>query len=794
MACTTVTAQRDVLHYDYPAQYFEQSLLIGNGSQGAAIYGGPADELLELNDITLWTGEAGNKTHNTTAASHIPKIRELLAKEKYAEANNAQRLWQGHYSEAYMPLGNFFFAQDIDNSSSVSGYYRQLNIQNATATVAFNANGGRYERIYFASAPDSIIVMRYRATDGAKINGRFTFNSQLPHHVNTGETVMTMDGYAAYHSLPGYCQPTKQHYWYDENRGVHFRTMLQLIPADGTVQNDGIQGLMVKDCTDLTIVMAMATSFNGFDKDPVKEGRPYKEIAAMRLEKAKRLAWDKLFANHVADYQRLFNRVWIDLGKTDEAVKRLNTDEQLKRYADFNEENPELEALYMQYGRYLLIASSRTKGVPANLQGLWNRHLSPPWSCNYTVNINLEENYWAAETANLSELHLPLLTFMKNLQANGEKAAKMYCGVDKGWITAQNTDIWAMACPVGMQTGDPCWANWVMGSLWLATHIWEHYEFTQDKDFLKEYYPVLKGAVDFAQGWMVEHDGKLITSPATSPENVFLLPDGTTAATCYGGTADIAMIRECMYDCCQAAVLLGKDNDAKAMQSTLAKLSPYKIGKEGNLQEWYYDWKDADPQHRHQSHLFGLYPGHHISPAATPELAKACARTLYIKGDNTTGWSTGWRVNLYARLLDGEGAYRLYRRLLQYVSPDEYKGNDARRGGGTYPNLLDAHAPFQIDGNFGGCAGVIEMLVQSTDKGITLLPALPEAWKKEGSVKGIKARGGFTLDFSWNKKGKIIYCSISSDKGGTTTIYYNGKHKKVTLKKNQNIRIVTPFR
>lgn len=792
--CTTAAAQRDMLHYDYPAQYFEQSLLIGNGSQGAAIYGDPADELLELNDITLWTGEAGNKTHNTTAASHIPEIRSLLANEKYAEANDMQRLWQGHYSEAYMPLGNLRFSSDFNPAQAPDSYYRQLNLNDATAQVTFKANGGRYERTYFASAPDSVIVMRFRAIDGAKINGKFAFDSQLPHHVNTGETVMTMDGYAAYHSLPGYCQPTQQHYWYDENRGVHFRAMLQLIPADGTVQNDGIQGLMVKDCTDLTIIMAMATSFNGFDKDPVKEGRPYKEIAASRLEKAKCLAWEKLMANHVADYQELFNRVQIDLGNTDDAVKRLNTDEQLRRYTDLRENNPELEALYMQYGRYLLIASSRTKEVPANLQGLWNRHLSPPWSCNYTVNINLEENYWAAETANLSELHLPLLTFMKNLQFNGEKAAKMYCGVDKGWITAQNTDIWAMACPVGMQTGDPSWANWVMGSLWLATHIWEHYEFTQDKDFLKEYYPVLKGAVDFAQGWMVEHNGKLVTSPATSPENVFLLPDGTRAATCYGGAADLAMIRECMDDCRQTALLLGKTDDAKVMQNTLARLSSYKIGKEGNLQEWYHDWKDADPQHRHQSHLFGLYPGHHISPAATPELAKACARTLQIKGDNTTGWSTGWRVNLYARLLDGEGAYRLYRRLLQYVSPDEYKGNDARRGGGTYPNLLDAHAPFQIDGNFGGCAGVIEMLVQSTDKGITLLPALPEAWKKEGSVKGIKARGGFILDFSWNKKGKIIYCSISSDKGGTTTIYYNGKHKKVTLKKNQKIGIVTPFR
>lgn len=780
------------LHYDYPARFFEQSLLIGNGSQGAAVYGNPSSELLELNDITLWTGEPERNDFNPGAASHIPAVRQLLEQERYAEADQAQKLWQGHYSEAYMPLGNLMFTQDIsdapDSYDSTGRYYRRLNLADATASVMFCANGGRYERTYFASAPDSVIVMRFKAMDGAKINGRFSFGSQLPHYVNSSERVMIMDGFAAYHSLPGYCTPEQQHYWYDENRGVHYRAIVEVLQADGMVGNDGIVGLQVKDCTDIVVIMAIATSFNGFDKDPVKEGRPYKEIAAARIERARCLAWEKLFDNHVADYQALFNRLRIDLGKTDEAVSCLNTDEQLRRYTDRHEDNPELEALYMQYGRYLLIASSRTEGVPANLQGLWNRHLSPPWSCNYTVNINLEENYWAAETANLSELHKPLLTFLKNLRVNGEKAAATYCGTDSGWITAQNTDIWAMACPVGQQTGDPCWANWVMGGLWLSTHIWEHYQFTKDENFLREYYPILKGAVDFAREWMIERDGELITSPATSPENIYRLDDGTFGATCYGGTADLAMIRECMIDCSRAAAVLGNTDDVKSINHVLERLHPYKVGKSGNLQEWYYDWEDADPRHRHQSHLFGLYPGHHISPALTPELAEACARTLSIKGDNTTGWSTGWRVNLYARLLDAKGAYRLYRRLLQYVSPDEYKGADVRRGGGTYPNLLDAHAPFQIDGNFGGCAGVIEMIVQSTDDSIILLPALPDEWA-DGSLCGVKARGGYTLDIAWSG-GHVTNLVISGDREGTVNVCYNGKQKKVRVRKGKDLKVV----
>ena len=383
-------------------------------------------------------------------------------------------------------------------------------------------------------------------------------------------------------------------------------------------------------------------------------------------------------------------------------------------------------------------------------------------------------------------MHQPLMGFIANLSRTGEASAKAYYGVQKGWCLGQNSDIWALTNPVGMHVGSPSWANWTMGGAWLATHIWERYLFTQDKDFLQQYYPVLKGAAEFCMNWLIEKDGVLLTSPGTSPENRFVTPDGYAGATLYGSMADMAITRECLTDAIRAAEVLKTDKDfRREAEGKLARLLPYKIGKNGNLQEWFHDWPDQDPKHRHQSHLFGLYPGHHLSVSETPELAKACARTLEIKGDNTTGWSTGWRVNLYARLHDSEGAYRIYRRLLKYVSPDGYKGKDARRGGGTYPNLLDAHAPFQIDGNFGGCAGVAEMLVQSDETSITLLPALPKEWK-DGSVKGLCARGGFVIDMEW-KDGQVTSAQVTARKGGKTRVYFNGTSRNVRLKAGESI-------
>ena len=498
------------------------------------------------------------------------------------------------------------------------------------------------------------------------------------------------------------------------------------------------------------LVVANHTSYNGFDKDPVKEGREYKEASLRDAQAAVKKGWSRLQKDHLKDYQALFGRVSLDLGSTAAEIAALPTDQQLMRYAD-GENNPELEALYFQFGRYLLIACSRTEGIPANLQGLWNESMDPPWRCNYTTNINLEENYWAAESGALPEMHEALLSLVRNLSVNGAVTAKTFYGVDEGWCQAHNSDAWAMTCPVGLGTGDPSWANWNTGGAWLATHIWEHLLFTRDKEALQKDYPVLKGAAAFCLGILVEKDGELITSPSTSPENRYITPEGYSGRTAYGTTSDLAIVRECLSNAKDAAQLLGDEDFARRIDEVLPRLRGYRVGKAGALQEWYHDWEDRDPQHRHQSHLIGVYPGHQIQ-AGTP-LADAALKTLEIRGFETTGWSCGWRVNLYARLHDGENAYKMYRRLLRYVSPDQYEGENYRSGGGTYPNLLDAHSPFQIDGNFGGCAGIIEMLVQSTPEKVTPLPALPKAWP-EGSIKGIRTRTGQTVDLSW-KDGKV---------------------------------------
>ena len=460
------------------------------------------------------------------------------------------------------------------------------------------------------------------------------------------------------------------------------------------------------------------------------------------------------------------------------------TDERLRRYAE-GKEDKNLEVLYFQFGRYLLISSSRTPGVPANLQGIWNPHLRPPWSSNYTTNINAEENYWLAENTNLSEFHMPLLSFIKNLATTGKITAKTFYGVN-GWTVCHNSDIWAMSNPVGdFGSGDPNWANWNMAGAWLSTHLWEHYQFTRDTEFLKDdAYELMKGAALFCLEWLVEDQkGELITSPSTSPENKFITPDGYQGSTLYGGTADLAMIRQCFIQTIKASEILDTDLEFRnKLELALNKLHPYQIGKKGNLQEWYYDWEDVEPQHRHQSHLFGLFPGNHISPSTTPELANACRKTLEIKGDETTGWSKGWRINLWARLLDGNHAYKMYRELLKYVEPDGVK-TDYVRGGGTYPNLFDAHPPFQIDGNFGGAAAIAEMLVQSTENEIHLLPAIPDAWNS-GSVKGICARGGFEVSMVWKNK-SVKKLSVLAKSSGKTTLYFGSKKKEINLKKGQ---------
>ena len=799
-----IEAFSQTLHYDRPADYFEEALVIGNGTMGGIVYGGASCDRISLNDITLWTGEPCNmNVYSPDAHQTIPSIREALKHGNYREADKLQREVQGHFSQNYQPLGQLSITY-LDTTETVTNYRRWLDLSNATASTLYYRGKYLYSTEYFASNPDSGIVVHITTDNPRGIHARFSLSCQLRHQRSTqhGNTLVT-DGYAGYASLPSYYD-AKEKFAYDPNRGIHFRTKVLVSAENVKVAGDDV---VVDGAGEVTLYIVNATSFNGYDKDPVKQGKPYKQLADAKLKHISDVSYPKLWNRHVKDYQSIYNRVKLSLGSRSKDQR--TTDVQLREYIDENRFNPELEALYFQYGRYLLISCSRTPNVPANLQGLWNESILPPWSCNYTSNINVEENYWAAETAALPEMHQSLFSYMKELQGSGELTAKAYYGVQKGWCLAHNTDIWAMTCPVGLHTGDPMWANWNMGGAWLSTHIWEHYTFSLDRDFLREYYPVLKGAAEFCLGWMVSTkdmgvDGQeyLITAPATSPENSFVTPDGYHGRTCYGGFADIAMIRECLSDARDAAIVLRLD-EAFVVEANkaLARLQPYKIGHKGNLQEWFYDWEDEDPHHRHQSHLFGIYPGHHLDDGVNTKevIYRAASRTLELKGDRTTGWSTGWRVNLYARLHDAKKAYHIYRKLLSYVSPDGYRGADARRGGGTYPNLLDAHSPFQIDGNFGGCAGVIEMLMQSeyslmpTKAAkydcqpyvlLELLPALPSNWK-DGAVSGIRARGGITVDMKWQDS-RVTSLTLTAQHSCKVIVMMNGHQQKVKLKKGRN--------
>ena len=769
MLVTTLTASSQeqapmVLQYDRPADFFEESLPIGNGKLGALVYGGTDDNIIYLNDITLWTGKPVDKNLDADAHQWIPKIREALFNEDYQLADSLQHYVQGPNSQYFQPLGTLHI-KDL-GLGSVSDYHRSLNLDSAIIKDRYVRDGKVITREYFASHPDKLIAIRLRGD----VNCKIALTAQVPHHVKAIPTQLTMTGHATG----------------DANESIHFCTMLS-VKADGEVMA-GDSSLTITHAKEAILYLVNETSFNGFDKHPVKEAAPYLENAANDIWHTQNLSYDEFYARHLADYKAIYDRVKINLGGSKETAHlSAITSQLLKDYTDGGGKSRYLEELYFQYGRYLLISCSRTKGVPANLQGLWTPHLWSPWRGNYTVNINLEENYWPAFVANMAEMAQPLDGFIQSLATNGVYTAKNYYSIDEGWCSSHNSDIWAMTNPVGEKNESPMWANWNMGGAWLVNALWERYQFTQDKDYLRTVaYPLMKGAARFCLHWLIENPkqpGELITAPSTSPENEYKTDKGYHGVTCYGGTADLAIIRELLTNTIAARRIIGERN--KDMEQALAKLHPYTIGHMGDLNEWYYDWDDWDFKHRHQSHLIGLYPGNHLTD---PILQKAAARSLEIKGDETTGWSTGWRINLWARLKNGEKAYQIYRKLLTAVAPEKSNMPNYSKGGGTYPNLFDAHPPFQIDGNFGGTAGVCEMLMQSGDNKIELLPALPEQWK-DGSVSGLCARGGFEVNFKW-KDGKVRDCSIKAKTNSSVTLLYNGQQKTVKLKagKTQNIK------
>jgi alpha-L-fucosidase 2 len=771
--CLSVTAQTSqapmVLQYDQPATYFEESLPIGNGKLGALVYGGTDDNIIYLNDITFWTGKPVDRNLDADAHKWIPEIRKALFNEDYQLADSLQLHVQGPNSQYFQPLGTLHI-KDL-GLGEVSNYHRSLNLDSAIIKDCYLRDGKAIEREYFASNPDKLIAIRLRGD----INCRIALTAQVPHKVKAIPTQLTMTGHATGHP----------------QESIHFCTMLN-VKTDGEI-SAADSSLTITNAKEAIIYLVNETSFNGFDKHPVNEGAPYLENVANDIWHTQNFTFDEFYSRHLDDYKAIYDRVKLRLSSdsslsSNYSLSSPTTDALLKAYTDGGGQSRYLEELYFQFGRYLLISSSRTDNVPANLQGLWTPHLWSPWRGNYTVNINLEENYWPAFVANMAEMAQPLDGFVKGLAANGQYTAKNYYGINEGWCSSHNSDIWAMTNPVGEKNEKPEWANWNLGGAWLVHTLWERYQFTQDKNYLRTVaYPLMKGAALFCLRWLIENPkapGELITAPSTSPENEYKTDKGYHGMTCYGGTADLAIIRELFINTIAAGKILGEKN--KEMEKALARLRPYTIGHMGDINEWYYDWDDWDFQHRHQSHLIGLYPGNHLTDAT---LQKAAEKSLEIKGDNTTGWSTGWRINLWARLHKPEQAYHIYQKLLTYVSPDKYRGPDRRRSGGTYPNLMDAHPPFQIDGNFGGTAGVCEMLMQSGDGKIELLPALPEQWK-DGAVSGLCARGGYEVSFEW-KGGYVRNCSIKSKTNSTVTLLYNGQQKTVKLKAGQTQNVKT---